>query len=703
MFRPDIQGLRMLAVVAVIADHLFAWPAGGFVGVDVFFVISGFLITGLLLREHEKTGRISFVGFYRRRLKRILPAATMVVFASVVAAFFIFNRIRFDQTLWDGVWATVFASNWHFAAAGTDYFQADGPVSPLQHFWSLSVEEQFYFVWPWLMLLIFALVTRRAGRSTIAARRTVGVAIVVITMCSFAWSLYETRTSPTLAYFSTFSRVWELGIGAAVAVFAGAFAGIPNAVRPVLGWIGLAGILVSLFVVSADFAFPAPWAALPVASTALTIVAGTGGPQRFLWPLMNPVSTYLGNISYSLYLWHFPLIIFIGEFMAGDTAVFWATTLAAIAALSVLSYHLVEDPLRRSAWLEPKTGGRSRRRPPARRRLGESSPLALSVLGVVIAGATVLVIAAFSVPVPAPTPALAAMPPSAAPSASTTPAAPETFAATLQTQIKQALTATAWPELSPGIDDLATLSFDPVDANGCAPSNPQGKDCSSITVADPAKTAVVVGNSIAVAWLPGIRAALEPQGWTVVSLAMIGCPFVDAETVNPDEGVTGACPGHKEEVVETINRLHPALVISSNVYGTEFASSAGYATATDHWAAALDSQFAKIEGSVGTIVMLSQPPRGTDPQSCASRVSSPRDCVFSPPAEWASFATAEKRVGDAPQRTFVNTLTWFCTNARCPAFVGTTPVKRDSTHITPQYAELVAPLLSDAILGVPTS
>ncbi|WP_162237669.1 acyltransferase family protein [Agreia sp. Leaf244] len=180
-FRRDIQGLRMVAVVVVIFDHLIGWPTGGFIGVDVFFVISGFLITGLLLREHDRSNTISFIGFYKRRIRRILPAATLVLVVTVVVAFVVFNVSRATQTFWDGIWSFFFAANWRFASAGTDYFQADGPVSPLQHFWSLAVEEQFYFVWPWLMLLIFILGGRAAKWNTKAAHRAIGIAMVIIT------------------------------------------------------------------------------------------------------------------------------------------------------------------------------------------------------------------------------------------------------------------------------------------------------------------------------------------------------------------------------------------------------------------------------------------------------------------------------------------------------------------------------------------
>jgi peptidoglycan/LPS O-acetylase OafA/YrhL len=346
--RTDIQGLRALAVLAVVFDHLFAWPSGGFVGVDVFFVISGFLITGLLLREHDRTGTISFRGFYLRRVKRIIPAAMLVIVATIVTAYLVFSSVRASQTLWDGVWATFFAANWHSALQGTDYFNAAFAASPLQHYWSLSVEEQFYFVWPWVMLLIFVIAARtRSGNGQRAAHRAITVVIVVITAASFGWGLYDTATNASWAYFSTFTRAWELGVGALLAVIGTAFARIPSALRPVLGWTGLIGMIASLFIVNDNAGgFPAPWAALPVLATALVIAAGTGGEQRWMWPITNRVSSWVGDISYSLYLWHFPVIIILAALMPEDLT-YYAACILLMMLLAVGSFYLVEEPIRR--------------------------------------------------------------------------------------------------------------------------------------------------------------------------------------------------------------------------------------------------------------------------------------------------------------------------------------------------------------------
>ena len=332
--------------------HLIGWPRGGFAGVDVFFVISGFLITGLLLRELAATGRISLRDFFARRVRRILPAAVVVLAAVVIVAFVVFNRTRADRTLFDALAALALVANWRFAAEGTDYFHAADAVSPLQHFWTLSVEEQFYLVWPALLVLL-VLFLPVAARRTGAAHAVVGVAAAAIVVVSGGWAMVQTAGDPTVAYFSTATRAWELAIGALLAVAVPALARIPAAVRWMLGWFGAAGVVWSFLIVDPDtMPFPAPWAALPVAAAVLVIAGGVGGDprQRHLFPLTNPVSVFVGDISYSLYLWHFPVIVFAAVLLpvGAESTLIVVTT---IVVLTASGYFLVEQPLHRSPWL----------------------------------------------------------------------------------------------------------------------------------------------------------------------------------------------------------------------------------------------------------------------------------------------------------------------------------------------------------------
>lgn len=243
--RLDIQGLRMVAVLSVFANHLWQWPAGGFVGVDVFFVISGFLITGNLLRSAEATGRVSFTQFYWNRIRRIVPAATVVLIFTYLASTLVYLPFRSHQIGVDALWAAVFGANWHFLSIGTDYFQTtSATVSPIQHYWSLSIEEQFYFIWPALIFVISVVLVRKkwshSRRSAVA-----GAAMALIVATSLMWALRETAESPISAYFNTFARTWELGVGAILATAVGVLAQVPRKLKPALSWFGLILIFAS--------------------------------------------------------------------------------------------------------------------------------------------------------------------------------------------------------------------------------------------------------------------------------------------------------------------------------------------------------------------------------------------------------------------------------------------------------------------------
>ena len=221
-FRDDIQGMRALAVLGILVFHAGIAPyPGGFVTLDVFFVLSGFLITTLLLREVAKTGTIDLVGFYVRRARRILPAATVAIIGTVVASWLWLNPLDARDASVDGVWAALFGANIRFAIEETDYFTATDPPSPLQHFWSLSVEEQFYLVMPLALLasiVVAALVLRR--RDVRAHRAGIVTVLALATAASLAWSVHASTASPESAYFSTFTRVWEFAAGGLLAVFA---------------------------------------------------------------------------------------------------------------------------------------------------------------------------------------------------------------------------------------------------------------------------------------------------------------------------------------------------------------------------------------------------------------------------------------------------------------------------------------------------
>ncbi len=351
--RGDIQGLRALAVLTVIAGHAgVPFLPGGFVGVDVFFVISGFLISGLLFREVLGSGRFSLTTFYARRARRILPAATLVTVVTVVASLVVLSLIDARQVVLDAGWSALFAANINFAQQDISYFSQGSGVSPMQHYWSLAVEEQFYVVWPLLLLACLGFVKlARRGRpdQRRLPRRTVFVVLLAVTAASFTWSVVQTAAEPASAYFSTFTRAWELGLGAMVALASPALLRkIGGRGASVLAVLGLGAVVAACIGFTAETAFPGYAAALPVVGTALLLLAGAGGAAPVTWPLLdNPVMRTVGDWSYSLYLWHWPALILTERALARALSPLETTAaIGATFALSFVTYRYVETPFR---------------------------------------------------------------------------------------------------------------------------------------------------------------------------------------------------------------------------------------------------------------------------------------------------------------------------------------------------------------------
>lgn len=281
-FRGDIEGLRALAVILVLAGHAGSqFVPAGFIGVDVFFVISGFLITGLLVAELDGTGRISLLGFYARRAKRLLPAAGLVLLVTLLLTYLFLPRVRYSNTAWDVVSSALYVMNWRLAEQSVDYMFVDQAPSVLQHYWSLSVEEQFYLFWPLLLLGLAVLGGRRRLR-----RGVLMLGFAVVAVPSFAWSIHLTSTDSAPAYFVTTTRLWELALGGAVAIAGGLLHRTPRVLAVLLAWSGLAAVVASAFLLDATSAFPGYIALLPTGGTAAVIAfavaARRAGPAGLL-------------------------------------------------------------------------------------------------------------------------------------------------------------------------------------------------------------------------------------------------------------------------------------------------------------------------------------------------------------------------------------------------------------------------------------
>ncbi len=352
-FRPDVEGLRAVAILLVVLFHAgVPRITGGFVGVDVFFVLSGFVITGLLLREHAASGKTRLLAFYGRRSRRILPAATLVIMLTILASYRWLGYLIGNDTARVGRTASLFYANFHFISTGTDYLSSQAPPSALQNYWSLSVEEQFYLLYPTLFILA-ALSWKRVG-----IRPKLTILLVFSVMASFAWSIHQTSANSVAAFFSPFTRAWELALGALVAVASLQLAKLPRTLAAVMTWAGLGGILVAAFTYSSATPYPGAAVALPVISTALIVAGGMARPMAGAEVLLRvPPFQWMGKLSYSLYLWHWPILIIAAQHVGHSLSVEDNLLLVFVAlGLSVGSYFLVENPIRHWKFLTRSSG-----------------------------------------------------------------------------------------------------------------------------------------------------------------------------------------------------------------------------------------------------------------------------------------------------------------------------------------------------------
>ena len=680
--RRDIQGLRAVAVLAVVLDHLFGWPRGGFVGVDIFFVISGFLITGLLLREHERTGTISFRSFYERRVKRILPASVLVLFVTAVAASLLFPVTRALSTLGDALWSLLFMGNWRFAVTGTDYFQEGTLPSPLQHYWSLGVEEQFYLVWPWLMLAVLFLVARSRGTGT-NPRIPLAVAVLVIMVASFAWAAVETVMNPTVAYFSTVARAWELGLGALLAIVSPAFSRIPHRLRSPLAWAGLLGMVASILWVAADQGgFPAPLAALPVLSAGLVIVAGTGGGTGGPWPLTNRLSAYVGDISFSLYLWHWPVIVLLLAVMPGDSWPYYVLALVLSFALSMIGYHCVENPLRKAAWF---------RRRPARERAGTGwlRPVVVAVTAAVAVIAVSAAAVSVTQGVSEQDQAGTVVVPGA--SGAGNQSHEEALARCLgaaAVDAGPACTGVLGDQLRPSLEAFAE------DTNGqyrCWRSNGE-PDFPQCDLGDPDGTVRValMGDSHAASMLPAVEAVAERNGWDLDVFTGFACHWYAHE-----EGDN--CYGPLQDANETLLTGEPydAVLVTSSRYDVSRPLQERADRYVQAWEPVADR-------GTQIIAITDVPAASEESLQCLTRIGfsvTDNECGVPRQEALAMVDPLPQAAARVKGAGVVDLTEYFCTEDFCPAVVGNAVVYRDASgHISSTYARSLTPFLEEDLL-----
>jgi peptidoglycan/LPS O-acetylase OafA/YrhL len=664
-FRSDIEGLRAVAVLLVVLAHAgVPLLAGGYVGVDVFFVISGFLITSLLSRELERTGRISIPRFYARRAVRLLPAAAVVLIATLVAARLFLPVVRLGEYARDALAAAGYAANLRLAETGTDYLRADQSPSPFQHFWSLAVEEQFYLVWPLLMLAAATLWRRRRPLAAI-----LGVLVAV----SFVLSVTETARSAPWAYFGPHTRAWELGAGALLALAARRINGLPAPARAALGWAGLAAILLAALWFDDATAYPGWRALLPVAGAVALIAAGGAGAGRLLD--RRPMQI-IGRLSYGWYLWHWPVLLIAPVALGTSGSAGQKLALAAAAlGLAWCSYRWVESPLRHRAALHRR----------ARRGLGLGAVLSASVAG----AAVLLMLLPHAVPVGDRQADLRA-----ALDAAADPAAVLSQAiATAPREMPANLT----PKLTRAAGDRARVWSDGCHADVPVTTAPEG-----CVYGDPAgaTTVVLFGDSHAAHWFPAMERLAIQHRLRLVELTKTSCSAVDVPLYLPAmKREYTECTAFRRSAVARIERLRPSLVVIGSTFNYEPARPAGDPAA--QWRDGWKRTFGQLERSGARVVAIADTPHmGSSVPECLAIKKTTAGCSRSltsslrGPAQRQAFLT----FAGSPDVTIIDPIRWFCTDT-CPPVIGNMLVYRDSNHMTSAYSTALAPLLDAAMRG----
>ena len=686
-FRPDIEGLRAVAVIAVVLYHAgIPGFGGGFIGVDVFFVISGFLITGLLWREVATTNTVALGRFYGARARRLLPAAATVGIATALVVAVVLPPLQARSVFLDGIACALYAGNYRFAMHGTDYLASDLPPSPFQHYWSLGVEEQFYLVWPVLIIGTAWLVHRlRAGA---AARATpYAVVLVLVAAASLAAAVLWTRTSPAWAFFSLPTRAWELAAGGLVALSIHQWRRLPLLPATIVGWGGLALIVLTCTQLGPRTPYPGTAALLPVLGTALVIGAGpvTGGLGAGR-VLCRPAMRAIGRVSYSWYLWHWPVLLLMPPLLGEPAGLPARLTATAVSGgLAVITLHLVENPGRFAAAL---------------RRSAKASLTVAAAASAAAACACMLLLNVVPVPVghgaAAPRANIVAVPPTTiAPAMSPEEAAVQHAFA----QARDAVAVSAGLRAVPSNLDppLAKAPADKaaVFVNGCVRSwreIGQG-ECATGDIASPT-TVALVGDSHAAMWNPAFQHLAEQRHWRLETLAKVTCPLQDLHITSPYLGREYTeCEQWRAQIVNRLKAEHPRLVVldMSRRYGADF----GFTSYDPAWIDTLGRTVAQLR-SIGAAVLVLGPvpdPGSSVPTCLSGHVDDATACAPARPvAVGDGGISAERAATTAGGGHYADLTDLFCTADRCPVIVGNTLVFRDDNHVTTEYAQLLTPV-----------
>jgi peptidoglycan/LPS O-acetylase OafA/YrhL len=665
-FLPEVQALRALAVTAVVIYHL--WPGtitGGFVGVDMFFAISGFLITGHLLREAYTTGRVDLLRFWGRRIRRLLPASLLVIAVSLVGVLTLTPKLRWEQYLNEITAAAGYFQNWALAASSVDYSAQSDTASPVQHFWSLSVEEQFYLIWPILIVIALFLVRKRIQ----AVQTTAVIAVLLlISAASFFYAVTFTATNPSEAYFVTGTRVWEFAAGGLLAAAGTASARIAGWVRTVVAFAGWATLLACMFLYTEQTDFPGVAALAPVLGALAVIWAGTTPTDRTRIGASAPVQ-YIGRISYSVYLWHWPLMIFaltLGELTTTSKVVLLAVTIG----LAWFTTEYVEDPARRWA---PLANG-------PRWRTFAAAAVAMAIIivpAILIADHT------------------AASSANASQTASDIVDTNECYGAgSLVFDCDDMKFGDPIPD-----PDFAEQDKAAVYTNGCY---------TDITVADLADCTLVnpdsdvrialIGDSHAASWYPAVAEIAKDRGWSVTPYLKSSCPMSDAVKADPEPAVQASCTEYNQNLTAELESMTDPFDIVLVAHASTTGHNYGDVATT---VAGFRSTWDRLTARGSQVIALRDVPFMHD--STLECVADTGDADGECDVDRDSAFIDDLMVAAAaitPAVPVIDLSDVFCTETTCSPVIGGVTVYRDSNHVTSAFSKTLAPALEAQLLEV---
>lgn len=649
-FRPEIQGLRAIAVVCVLVFH--TWPEtlpGGYIGVDVFFVISGYLITDLLLREVKSSEQINLIRFYQRRIKRLFPAAILVIIFSALCIPVL------PQSQWIYIYKDIIASilylqNWFLYDQAVNYLSQEDTPRILQHYWSLSVEEQYYLVWPLIIYLIVYFTNIFRAK----LERYLFIIIILLGGMSFLYSVYLVIYDSALAYFSTMSRAWEFCVGGIIATSSGFSKVIPSSIRVILGWFGLAMIVLACTQFDSETQFPGYAAALPAVGAALVISSPQKPKKWSSYSLLHlrPLQ-YLGDISYSLYLWHWPIIIVYKTSLGGEPgSIIQDVAIVFVAVLVAwLTKVWVEDPFRHGKTI---------------RTVMLESPRLMFMALISLGMAILINFAIFDyIKTEAPVVNISLLKQKYDPSQPTVPSVlrarndiPDVY------------------KLKCHVDQISSeplsCSFGPASAKHLL---------------------AVIGDSHAAQWIPALREIYSKKpDWRIITFTKSACAFNEQDiTIGKERRPYHSCSEWNTRVLAEINKIQPEIVVfsASSTYRVIGIENGG--RNLEALKSGLLVRWNQLRSSGAKVVVIRDTPRmDRDVPKCMSNLGVQIEDCSTPLERALRPDPIVEAMRTKPNVTYVDLTSEICIEKKCLPVMGQILTYRDSHHLTATFVRLLA-------------